>query len=202
MSHSAFGLDGIADKGLPAAAFSQLLAFPTCCKQTVTKLPYTSRVRLTLFLLFVSPCLASPVLTFSGSGADNLIAFQLTYTAGLLSDSGLHSWFYGPPGQFNYCTIPSETCNQVLFSAGGGNLTLEAVSTATFAFEFPNYIDNGVYTTVPGSPGTGTLTVTGSTDPVPEPRYGLLLGGISLVFLAWRRRIPYRVLNCGGTTAV
>jgi hypothetical protein len=146
-------------------------------------------MRLTLFLLLVSPCLASPVLTFSGSGLENLITFQFTSPVPL-DTFGLTAYF---AVNFDYCTAPSgEVCNQVDYSAGGGNLTWEAIvlagGTDTRTFEFPQYLDDGVYNTVGGSPGTGTLTITGSTDPVPEPRYGLLLGGLSLIFPAWRRR--------------
>jgi hypothetical protein len=152
-------------------------------------------MRLPLFLLLlVSPCLASPVLTFSGTGADALINFQLTYTDGLLSDPGLHAWFYLPPGHFNYCNLPGgDTCNQVLFTAGGGSLEVEATNLDVWTFEFPtSYIDNGFYTaTGGGGTGTGTLTVTGSTDPAPEPRYGLLLVAVTLFFLA-RKRVAHR----------
>jgi hypothetical protein len=143
-------------------------------------------MRLSLFLLLASPCLAGPVLTLQGTGPDSAISFQVNAPVPL-DTVGLTTTFF-----FNFCNPPAnETCDQSDWSAGGGTLRLGSfINGGGFDvrdWEFTSFINNGVYNTVNGSPDTGTVTVTGSTDAVPEQRFGLLTFASVLMLFAWRR---------------
>jgi hypothetical protein len=134
---------------------------------------------LVLFTFAISSA-AAPLLTFQGTGSDSAVSFQFV-SAVPLSTSGLLTTF-----GFNYCNAPAtESCDQVNYSAVSGVVRWLGVgtSTDTRTFEFDSYINNGVYPTLAvGSPNSGTLTITGSTDATTEPsNVGLAALGVFLL---------------------
>jgi hypothetical protein len=122
-----------------------------------------------VLISLVRPVHSSPILSFQGSGADADISFQFTPSVPL-DVPGLQTSF-----SFDFCNTPaSESCDQVNYSSPSGVLRFVGIVPAGLdvrTFEFDSYINNGVYPTLDGSPNSGQLTVTGSTDAaaVPEP---------------------------------
>jgi len=135
---------------------------------------------------------AAPVLTFQGTGSDAGISFQFVSPVPL-NTPGLLTTF-----SFNSCTVPAgETCDQVNFSAGSGVIRFVGIPSSGLdirTFEFDNFTNNGTYSTqAAGSPNSGTLTVTGSTDP-------LTLNPTSLLPGTYNTAYSQTISASGGTT--
>jgi PEP-CTERM motif-containing protein len=117
---------------------------------------------------FATAATADPILTFQGTGSDADLSFQFVSPA-TLDTPGLLTTF-----SFNTCNAqPGESCDQVNFSAVSGVIRFVGIVTSGLdvrTFEFDSFVNNGTYSTLAvGSPNSGTLEVTGSTDAVPEP---------------------------------
>jgi hypothetical protein len=83
--------------------------------------------------------------------------------SGPLNTPGLQTSF-----GFISCNPPSgQSCDQVDYSAPSGVIrfvTTVGATVISLTFEFNSYVNNGTYSTVAGSPDSGILTVTGSTN--------------------------------------
>ena len=133
---------------------------------------------------------AAITLTFQGTGSDADVSFQFVSPVPL-NTPGLQTTF-----SFIYCHPPSgESCDQVNYSAGSGVLRFTAVGSSvdTRTFEFLSFINNGTYSTVAGSPNSGNLTVTGSTN-------ALVLSPTSLPFGTYNEAYSQTISASGGTT--
>jgi hypothetical protein len=88
---------------------------------------------------------------------------------------------------FDDCNVPAgESCGQVNYSAVTGVIRFVGIVPTGLdlrTFDFDSYIDNGNYATIPGSPNSGTLAITGSVDASPEPS-SVALAGFGLLLLA------------------
>lgn len=140
--------------------------------------------------VFATASWADPIVTFQGSGAYSSLSFQFDATVPF-DTPGLLGIF-----SFVSCNPPAgESCGQVDYSAPSGVIRfvglVNAGGTDIATFDFADYVNNGVYTTIDGSPDSGTVTVTGSTDAVPEPS-SVALAGFGLAFLLARRTILRR----------
>lgn len=139
--------------------------------------------------VFGAAAWADPVVSFQGTGADSVVSFQFVSPVAL-DTPGLSTIF-----TFTSCNAPSgETCDQVNYDAGSGVLRFVADTssggTDTRTFQFADYVNNGTYTSVNGSPNAGIVTITLSTDPTPEPGSAALaaLGISGLLFQRCRER--------------
>lgn len=104
---------------------------------------------------------AQVVLTGQGTGADSGVSFQ--FGSGPLNTPGLQTSF-----SFISCNPPSgQSCDQVDYSAPSEVIrfvTTVGATVISLTFEFNSYVNNGTYSTGAGSPDSGILTVTGSTN--------------------------------------
>jgi hypothetical protein len=120
------------------------------------------------FFAFATASKADPILTFQGTGSDADLSFQFVSPMPLDTPGLLTSF------SFNTCNVqPGESCDQVNFSAVSGVIRFVGIVSSGLdvrTFEFDSFVNNGTYSTLEvGSPNSGTLEVTGSTDAVPEP---------------------------------
>ena len=136
---------------------------------------------------------AAPTLTFQGTGADAGISFQFDSPVPL-NTPGLLTTF-----SFNSCTVPAgETCDQVNFSAGSGVIRFVGITSSGLdirTFEFDNFTNNGTYSTLAtGSPNSGIVTVTGSTDAF------MVLSPISLPPGTYQTAYTQMIVASGGSS--
>lgn len=134
---------------------------------------------------------ASPVLDLQGTGTDADI--HISFTPPITLDTPGFSGFFGNATVFEI--PPGETFSQWGLSANSGVLRFTDLldgNPINRTFEFVSFVNNGTYTTLSG-PDTGILTVTGSTDAIPEPAsYPLLAVGLGAFARSRIRRVHGR----------